>query len=571
MRGEDVAALRRCAFLKSTREIAMDIDGRMWRPLCSAGLLVGTVLAAVSVTPSLLPRSAVMQGVVAGVSFTVGYAIAAIGNSLWHYLELPVPGPRRLRICRIVAGLVCLIVGFAFFRLASEWQNSIRIRMDLEPVEGTRPFTVGLIAVLVFSVLLVGARLFRLTCGRVGSRLSRFTPRRVSYVVGIVTATALFWALIDGLFFRYLVHVADESFRQLDALVEPEFEEPRQPLKTGSPQSLVAWDTLGRAGRKHVASGTTAADLRAFFGKELPEPVRVYVGLNSAETVGERASLALAELQRVHAFDRAVLLIVTPTGTGWVDPGAIDTVEYLHRGDIASVAVQYSYLASAISLLVEPGEGVETAQAVFDKVYGYWTEMPHERRPRLYLHGLSLGALNSDRSFSIYDVVGDPFHGALWSGPPFRSETWRAATRERVPGSPAWLPRVRDSTVIRFTDQQADLDMHGVPWGPMRIAFLQYATDPITFFEPRMAWRVPEWLQPPRSPDVTPALRWIPAVTMLQVAADMRAGDITPTGHGHNYAPEDYIDSWIGLTEPAGWSEADTRRLKALFAQRGRQ
>ena len=529
---------------------------------------MGTVLAVFSVTPSLLPRSAVMQGVVTGLSFSVGYAIGAIGNSCWNYLELPMPGPRHARIGRLVAGIVCLIVGIAFLRQASEWQNFIRIRMDLEPVEGTRPFTIGLIAFLLCSMLLVAARLFRLTWGVIGRSLSRFVPRRVSYVVGIVTATALFWTLIDGLLLRYLVHIADETFQQLDALVEPEFEEPGQPVKTGSPQSLIAWETLGRAGRRHISSGPTAGDLQAFFGKETLEPIRVYVGLNSAETVRDRASLALAEMQRVGAFERDVLLIVTPTGTGWVDPGAIDTAEYLHRGDIASVAVQYSYLASPISLLVEPGQGVETAQAVFDKVYGHWTELPRERRPRLYLHGLSLGALNSDRSFSIYDVVRDPFHGALWSGPPFRSETWRAATSDRVPGSPAWLPRVPDGSVIRFTDQNSQLDIPGVPWGPMRIAFLQYATDPVTFFEPRMAWWTPEWLQPPRSPDVTPALRWIPAVTMLQIAADMQAGDITPTGHGHNYAPEDYIDTWIALTGPAGWSEADTQRLKALFDQR---
>jgi uncharacterized membrane protein len=511
-----------------------------------------------------------MQGVVAGVSFSAGYTIGALANSLWAYLELPLAGSRRARIGRMLTFIVCLVVAIAFLRQASQWQDSIRIPMGLEPVEGARPLTVGSIAALLFGGLLIAARLFRLTWRLIGRVLSGFIPQRVSHVVGMASAILLFWALIDGVLLGYLVRAADETFQQLDAFQDPTFEPPGQPQKAGSPLSLVEWKTMGRAGRRHVASGPTAAELRAFFGDEVLEPVRLYVGLNSAESVGERASLALAELQRAHAFDRAVLLIVTPTGTGWVDPGAIDTVEYLHRGDIASVAVQYSYLASAISLLVEPDQGVETAQAVFDEVYGYWAELPHERRPRLYLHGLSLGALNSDRSFSIYDVVGDPFQGALWSGPPFRSETWRTATRERVPGSPAWLPRVRDNSVIRFANQRTDLDLHHSPWGPMRIAFLQYATDPVTFFEPGMAWRAPEWLQPPRSPDVTPDLRWIPAVTVLQVAADMRAGDVTPVGHGHNYAPEDYIDAWIALTEPAGWSEAETRRLKALFAGRGR-
>ena len=73
------------------------------------------------------------------------------------------------------------------------------------------------------------------------------------------------------------------------------------------------------------------------------------------------------------------------------------------------------------------------------------------------MHGLSLGALHSDRSFEIYDVIGDVFQGALWSGPPYRSETWRDATQRRTPDSPAWLPRFRDGSIIRFDNNAAVL------------------------------------------------------------------------------------------------------------------
>lgn len=542
------------------------VDGRIWQSFSSAGLLLGTLFAAFSLTPSLLPRSAVVQGVVAGLSLSAGYAIGAFFGWLWRYLELPVPRPRVARIARIVAGVACLVIGIAFLSQASDWQNSIRVLMDMEPVEGTRPFSISLLALALFVILLVVARLFRRTYRLIASVLRRFVPRRVSNLVGIAAAAALFWSVVDGLLFRYLMDAVDRSFQQLDTMMEAEAEPPRDPLKPGSARSLLTWNELGRAGRQYVSSGPSAADLEAFFGEPMPAPIRVYVGLNSAETVEARAKLALDELRRVGAFERSVLILITPTGTGWVDPGAIDSVEYLHRGDIASVAVQYSYLASAISLLVEPENGAETAQALFAAVYGYWTELPRERRPRLYLHGLSLGALNSDRSFDIYDVIGDPFHGALWSGPPYRSDTWRTATELRVPGSPAWLPRFRDSGVIRFTNQKQHLGMCGVPWGPLRIAFLQYATDPVTFFEPSLLWRAPEWLRPPRGPDVTSELRWIPVVTMLQVLADMRAGDITPSGHGHNYAAVDYIDAWLALTEAPGWTREETRRLKARFA-----
>ena len=104
-------------------------------------------------------------------------------------------------------------------------------------------------------------------------------------------------------------------------------------------------------------------------------PLRVYVGLNSADDAAARAQLALDELIRVGGFDRSVLVVVVPTGTGWMDPAATDTLEYLHGGDTAIVAQQYSYLSSPLSILVEPGIAVEAGQALFRAVYGHWTTL----------------------------------------------------------------------------------------------------------------------------------------------------------------------------------------------------
>jgi len=540
-------------------------------PLSSLGLLVGTLFFAFSLTPSLLPRAALMQGIVSGVSFSAGYALGVIGEAVWRYLELPVPKGRLLWIVHAVAWTACILTAAVFLWKASDWQNSIRALMEMPPAEGARPFTVGASALALVAIAMIVARLFKLIY-RVSARLlARYVPPRVSTLLGIVVAAAAFWSLIDGVLVRALLRVVDSSFQQLDAMIDPEGAPPADPLRSGGPGSALDWQDLGRQGRAFISSGPTLEDLHGFFGDDVKAPIRVYVGLNSAETVDERSRLALAELERTGAFERSVLVVITPTGTGWVDPGAIDTVEYVHRGDIASVAVQYSYLESAFSLLVEPEHGEETAQQLFADVYGYWTKLPRDRRPALYLQGLSLGSLNSDSSFEIHDVIGDLFDGALWSGPPYRHETWRSATERRVPGSPAWLPRFRDGTVIRFTDQHDRLDMPGVPWGPLRIAFLQYASDPITFFDPSIAYRSPEWLEPPRGPDVTPELRWIPIVTMLQIVADMRAGAITPSGHGHNFAPEHYVDAWVALTDPPRWSDDDTRRLKALFAGRSQK
>jgi uncharacterized membrane protein len=280
----------------------------------------------------------------------------------------------------------------------------------------------------------------------------------------------------------------------------------------------------------------------------------------------ERAELALAELVRVGGFERSVLVIIAPTGTGWVDPAGMTPLEHLLRGDIASVAAQYSYLRSPIAMMSDGAYDVESTRAMFQAVYDHWRSLPRDERPSLCLFGLSLGALNSDHSFDFYDIIEDPFDGALWSGPPFRTETWRRTTERRRSDSPEWLPRFRDDSVVRFANQDGGLASGRAPWGQFRIAFLQYASDPITFFSPESFYREPAWMRSPRGPDVSDDLRWFPIVTMLQLAADMAAGT-SPPGYGHEFAPGHYLDAWHALVEPEGWSKPALERLRQHLAR----
>lgn len=535
---------------------------RLANSLCITGVLLGTVFFAASLTPSLLPRPPLMQGMVSGLSFAAGYGIGVGFRWVWKYLQLPVPPGKIGWALSATASLICAGTALLFLWRAPEWQNSIRVLMELEPVEETQAFYVAFVALTIFAVAIAVARLFQWTFRLASGRFKRVIPHRVANVLGFVVAVAIFWSLANGLLFRAGMRVADGSFQQLDALIESGVEQPSSPMRTGSTASLIRWESLGRQGREFVSEGPDAEDLAAFSGENPLEPIRVYVGLNSAETIDQRTRLALDELKRVNAFDRSILVLITPTGTGWVDPAAIASIEYLHGGDIASVAVQYSYLASWLSLLAEPDYGVETARALFREIYGYWRDLPGNERPRLYLHGLSLGALNSDLSSDLFDVIADPFHGALWSGPPFPTGTWRLATQGRVADSPAWLPRFRDGSVIRFTNQSDALQIPGARWGPVRIVFLQYASDPITFFEPQILYRRPEWLTHERGPDVSEKLRWFPLVTFFQLLVDIPAATDAPTGYGHVFAPEHYIDAWLSITAPAGWNQEKVDRLK---------
>ncbi|WPE20805.1 alpha/beta hydrolase [Shinella zoogloeoides] len=539
-----------------------------WRvvlSLSATGLVLGTLFFAASLTPSLLPRTYLTQGMLSGIAMACGYGLGALFSALWFWLELPEPKDRLRRWIMIVAGGLSGIVVLVFLWRTAEWQNSIRTLMNLPPIETAHPFYVGLIALLVFLVVFGLGRLFAFLVRLFARTSRRAAPRRLSYVIGTALAATLFWTLADGLLLRFVLHTADSSFRHLDQVIEPDTAEPTDPMKSGSAASLVRWDELGRMGRAFVASGPSSADIAAFTGKPAMEPLRVYAGLNAAETAEARAKIALDELIRVGGFERSTLLIVMPTGTGWVDPEGIDTVEYLHHGDIASVAIQYSYLASWLSLLAEPDYGAEAARALFRAVYEHWTALPKAHRPKLYLYGLSLGALSSEQSAELFEVIGDPYQGALWAGPPFPSRIWRKMTAERNPGTPAWLPRFRDGSYVRFTSQRNALPEAGDHWGPMRIVYLQYASDPIVFYDPYSFYRQPAWMAVPRGPDVSPDFQWYPVVTFLQLTLDMAMATTTPMGLGHVYAGEHYIDPWIAVTDVTDWSAADIARLKEKF------
>ncbi|MBK5928618.1 alpha/beta hydrolase [Rhodobaculum claviforme] len=538
------------------------------RTFSGAGLVLGTLFLAASLTPSLVPRGAVVQGLLSGVSLAAGYGIGVLLRAGWMALQLPTPAGRLRSLGMVAMVAACgVVIAVAVWR-AGVWQNRLRALMEMPPLEVIHPFTVLGVSLVVFLLLLGIARLVRGTWRRLTRWLARHLPGPQAALIALVATALLFWSIGSGVLVNGAMRAFDAAYAQLDARFDAQSPRPTDPLKAGGPGSLLTWEGLGRAGREMIAAGPDAALIAEMTGGPAQEPLRVYVGLNSAEGPAERAALALAELIRIGGFERSTLVIATPTGTGWIDPESQTALEYLLRGDVATVSVQYSYLASWLALLADPAYGVETARAVFAAIYGHWTALPPDSRPQLYLHGLSLGAFNSDLSHDLYQVIGDPHAGALWVGPPFPSRTWAAVTQARNPGTPPWLPSFRDGAVIRFTAQTNHLNTVTTAWGPYRVIFLQYASDAITFYDPHALWRRPAWMRPPLGPDVSPDLVWVPVVTFLQLTIDLMTAVLPPMGFGHVYAFGHYLDGWVGLTDAPGWTSEEIEGLKARVAAR---
>ncbi|WGZ90937.1 MAG: alpha/beta-hydrolase family protein [Candidatus Thiocaldithrix dubininis] len=532
------------------------------------GLILGTLFLVLSLTPSLLPRPYALQGLISGISLSVGYMFGLIISAVWTYLGFKQPASYwQAKLRPLLLGL-CLTLIIVTLYFSKQWQSNLHSFMHLEPPNQLYPIAEALIAFTVFYLLDLIARLIGWLAKKVKHYLQPIMPTRVAFLVSGVVTLIFVWFLLNGLLLKFALHTIDQSYQTLDAFTQDEQATPQAATQTGNTASLIPWQTLGNQGRNYILTAPNPTQISQWTGKAAQQPLRVYVGLNSAETPELRAKLALDELKRIGAFNRKLLILITPTGTGWVDEASLDPLEYLQNGDIASVAVQYSYLSSPLSLLIEPEYGRKTARALFNEVYDYWTSLPKTQRPQLYLFGLSLGALNSDLSFDLFDVINDPPQGALWSGPPFAAPTWRTATQERDKGSTAWLPTFKQGKVLRFMNQNG-MPPNASQWQNFRLLFLQYGSDPITFFSPHLFLHEPAWLQTPHAPDVNPELRWYPIVTGLQVAADMLIGTGTvPVGYGHDIAAEHYINAWIELLNISDYTPAQIQQLKMYFMKR---
>ena len=525
------------------------------------GLVFAILFFSASVTPSLLPRNFLFQGLLSGLALAAGYGVGVGFLKLYLFLELPKPSAALERTSKIITSVVVAVVFVFYLKQMTFWQNSIRELMEMPPLESAHPYTTAIIALLSACCLIGVVRLLGWMCGCVSGQLNRFLPRRVATTLGVTLIGLLAIFVANGVIARGLLSAADSFFSKADALIDEGVAQPEIAIASGSPDSSIEWDSIGRRGKNFIVEGPQESDLTKFWGRECQQPVRVYAGLRSRSTLEERAKLALKELIRVDGFKRSTLIVATPTGTGWLDPAAVDSIEYLLGGDTAIVSMQYSYLPSWLTIIVDPTRSIVASQVLFDEIYDYWITLPRDDRPKLYLFGLSLGAFGSEVSADLYKVFDNPIQGAVWSGPPFPSTQWQELTRERNGDSPAWLPRFRNSSMVRFTSQKNTLES-GEPWGGMRNVYVQHASDPMVFFSPDLAFQKPAWLDGQRGPDVSPHLKWYPVITFLQIAFDLPMATSVPNGYGHNYSPSSYIDAWIAVTNSEDIPAESVERLK---------
>src|SRR5829696_7200930 len=529
------------------------------------GAWVALVFSCLAFTPSLLPRSALLQGIVCGISAAIGYGVGVAGAWVWRAFADREPRPPRPGAWRVfaISAAVALVLALA---LGQWWQAQLRDLMGAPTPNPLLLVLLPLVAVAIFTGLVALSRSLRGAYHRVAVRLQRWIGRKAARALGWVAVVLGTYLLVSGLLLDGLAGLADRGFSVRTTATAEGVEQPTSTLRSGGPGSLVSWESLGRQGRTITGTGPSAAEIAAWSGSEAQEPIRAYAGTVSAADVEARAELAVEDLERAGGFDRGYLLVATTTGSGWLDAGAIDSFEYLTGGDSALVAMQYSYLPSWLSYLVDQKKAREAGRQLFDAVYDRWSKLPTAERPRLFVFGLSLGSFGGETAFSGEYDLRNRTAGALLAGPPNFNIFFCGFADHRDPETPEVEPVYKDGRTVRFTNDVAAgiPPAPPAPWDGSRVLYLQHPSDPIVWWSPRLAWDRPDWLAEPHGRDVLDAMVWLPVVTFSQVTADLPLSTGVPDGHGHTYTRE-FVNGWATVLRTPGWTPDKAEQLQDII------
>lgn len=528
------------------------------------GVVLALVMYVVSVSPSLLPRTwwwhAAASGVLMLLGYLVGLVIEEIGARVMRWADL------RISVSPLVEDwyqqvLVALFLVWFVRATLLSFLDSRRAAslVEMHP-ESWLGYFLGAFGALVIAYVLgslVGALLWlgRLIVGGLG----RWMPHAVAVVLAAAAVGFLVFILTSRVLLRGIVSFFSRHAWKMNRRTARGIHRPTQPERSGSPSSASTWDSVGGQGRVFLGRGPHREDIEAVTGQRAMEPIRVYAGMpETRDGLADRARLVVDELRRTGAFERAVIVVTTSTGSGWVDEWQVQPVEYLTLGNCATASLQYSYVPSSINFLQGLDLSVEAARLLFDAVREAIDDLPADTpAPALLVCGESLGAYASQEVFDDLDDVLAQVSGALWVGTPAFTPLHSRLTKARHKGSPEVAPVVDNARHVRFTNNPQDLltDVYGRelgPWGHPRVVYAQHPSDPVVWWNTEMVWNQPDWLREKAGRDVSRRMEYTRIATFIQVLADMPLAGLAPGGHGHSYH-EELIPLWegiLGLHEP---------------------
>ena len=526
------------------------------------GVVGALVMYGVSVSPSLLARSwqwhAVASGVLSAVGYIVGLTVQRFYALVVPRLGVQITAPQSVSI----AFRAVLLLGFFLWFL--RWLlQSYRERKRANHLVGMRGETLGEYLLGTFCAFLLMLALLGVAWGLqwIGRAivivLSQWMHMVFALALSLLILVVIVYALTSQVLLKLGINFFTRHARKMNNRTAKGIVQPQVPERSGSPQSRSSWRAVGGQGRVFLGRGPSCADIEAVTGCSAMEPIRVYAGMpEEGQSLQSAADLVVEELHRTGAFDRAVILIATSTGSGWVDEWQVQPLEYLTRGNCATASMQYSFVPSSINFLTDLDVSEEAAVILFETIRRAVDEIPEDRRPALFVCGESLGAYASQHVFSgIVDVLSRT-DGALWVGTPAFTPMHAELTAIRHRGSPEVAPVVANGRHVRFVNVPENLwaDVYGRElgdWNYPRVVYAQHPSDPVVWWNSELVWHKPDWISEKVDGDVSPHMQYTRGATYIQVLVDMPVAGTAPGGHGHTYH-EELIPLWeaiLGLRE----------------------
>jgi len=526
------------------------------------GVVGALVMYGVSVSPSLLARSwqwhAVASGVLSAVGYIVGLTIQRFYALVVPRLGVEITAPKAVSI----AFRAVLLLGFFLWFL--RWLlQSYRERKRANRLVGMRgetlgEYLLGTVCAFILMMALLGVAWGLQWIGRaIVSVLSQWMYMVFALALSLLILVVIVYALTSQVLLKLGINFFTRHARKMNNRTAKGIVQPQVPERSGSPQSRSSWRAVGGQGRVFLGRGPSRADIEAVTGCAAMEPIRVYAGMpEEGQSLQNAADLVVEELHRTGAFDRAVILIATSTGSGWVDEWQVQPLEYLTRGNCATASMQYSFVPSSINFLTDLDVSEEAAVILFETIRRAVDEIPEDRRPALFVCGESLGAYASQHVFSgIVDVLSRT-DGALWVGTPAFTPMHAELTAIRHRGSPEVAPVVANGRHVRFVNVPENLwaDVYGRElgdWNYPRVVYAQHPSDPVVWWNSELVWHKPDWISEKVDGDVSPHMQYTRGATYIQVLVDMPVAGTAPGGHGHTYH-EELIPLWeaiLGLRE----------------------
>jgi uncharacterized membrane protein len=578
--------------------------------------------------PSLMPRAAMHQGIAAGVSVL---AAELVGHGVDSAIRRVVPQSAHFAV-RVGARTAVAAAGFAVGRLPETDDEStaraslrsagrlaasgavggaihetgMELRRKLPPRSAARPImsgAVGLAGAMYYSKQLLSEResiIQRWTAddtpptlvasigigfavaslgrgighGFLASRggFVRFFGEDPSHAMIGRAANAAVWAAGS-----VTLYYAGVSFiARKNEVIEPAYSQPpTNPYASGGPNSVSPFDELGLQGRRFVTDVVTPDLIEATLDEPaVAHPIRAFVGLNSEPLYASgRSEMMLDELDRLGAFERSYLLLVSPTGTGWVDQTMIEAAELYTRGDIATACIQYGRGPSFLEV-----QKVHVGRTQFrGLLWGVKMRlegMPEDKRPKVFVFGESLGSWSSSDVVMHQGIAGFDHYGidrALWFGLVGLAKWSKTGMRQ---GSGDLVP---PGTVGAFDNFEEYERLSDDERESLRAVIVDHDNDPIAQMSFRWAVKRPPWLTgSERGRGVAESMQWVPLITFVQIMVDaMNAMVVVPgqfKSFGHDYRGDtaDFIHAAYHLADVTdGQKKAVGDTLLRLEVERG--